>query len=349
MRLSLSRVTAALFRRPPARSAGASSRRTARSRARLAVALFAPAFVLVLSAAWLVAEPAVPEITDTEYHDRLRLVRAARTEHPDQPLGVVLGSSRVAWGFYPDGLPEPGPGEVYWVNAAHNGAGPTLNRVLLHRLLRDGVRPAVAVLEVMPTFFVKENNRFLCGHFAADDLPLVRPYAERRLQYDYHFLRHRITRAPDLARVADPFAGRGQPLPRGGHRGLEDAVTAVERERRVEHARQHNSNFLSSMTVRPGADRAFRDTLREAADHGVRVVLLRMPEGATFRSWYDPAGLARFDAYLASVAAEFGTPILDARLWLEEDDLYDSHHALKRGAEKFTARFARELPALLGR
>ena len=50
------------------------------------------------------------------------------------------------------------------------------------------------------------------------------------------------------------------------------------------------------------------------------------------------------DAYIASVAAEFGVPILDARLWLEEDDFYDSHHVLKRGADKFTVRFARELP-----
>ena len=347
MRLSVSRATAALFRRLPKRSAGGAPGRSARSRAKLAVALLAPAFVLVLSAAWLAAESAVPEITDTEYHDRLRLVRAAQTEHPDRPLGVVLGSSRVVWGFYPDDLPEPGPGEVYWVNAAHTGAGPTLNRVILHRLLRDGVRPAVVVLEVMPTFFVKENNRFLCGHFAANEMSLVRPYSERRFGYDYHFLRHRIGRAADLARVTDPFAGRAEPLPRGGHRGLEEAVGAAERAKRVEHARQHNYNFLRALTVRPGADRAFRDTLREARDAGVRVVLLRTPEGPTFRSWYDPAGRERFDAYVASVAAEFDAPQLDARHWLDEEDFYDSHHVLKRGAEKFTARFARELPALL--
>jgi hypothetical protein len=32
---------------------------------------------------------------------------------------------------------------------------------------------------------------------------------------------------------------------------------------------------------------------------------------------------------------------------LEEEDFYDSHHVLKRGADKFTARFGRELPAVL--
>jgi hypothetical protein len=73
-----------------------------------------------------------------------------------------------------------------------------------------------------------------------------------------------------------------------------------------------------------------------------------MPEGPIFRSWYDPAGLAAFDAYVTRVAGEFGAPVIDARFWLnDESDFYDSHHLLNRGAEKFTARFARELPAVL--
>ena len=76
-------------------------------------------------------------------------------------------------------------------------------------------------------------------------------------------------------------------------------------------------------------------------------MLLRSPEGPTFRSWYDPETLARFDSYIAEVAAEFCAPVIDARLWLEEEDFYDSHHVLKRGADKFTARLARELPAVL--
>jgi hypothetical protein len=316
-----------------------------RTRARTAIALLPLAFVAVLGGAWYTAEAAVPQITDTSYHVHLELIRTAAADYPERPLGVVLGSSRVVWAFQPEQLTEPDG--IYWVNGAQTGAGPTLNRLILHRLLRDGVRPAVVVLEVMPPFFARENGRFVTGHFACSELPLMRRYADRSLHYDYHFLCHRLARASDLARVTDPFAGRRHVNSRGGLTTVEADVTPAERARRTTAALRANAPALKSMTVRTGADLAFRDTLREAAEHGVRVVLLRMPEGPVFRSWYDPAGLARFDAYLASVAAEFGVPVLDARLWLDEEDFYDSHHVLKRGSEKFTARFAREMPALL--
>jgi hypothetical protein len=345
---SVLRLADALVRRGRRRPGSAGARASGtRSRARFAVAVVPLAFVVVLGAAWAGAESVTPEITDTDYHVRLGLARNARASYPDRPLAVVLGSSRLVYAFRPEQLGPPGPGELNWVNSAHVGAGPTLNCLILYRLLRDGVRPAVVIVEVMPTFFVKENNRLLCSHFAADELSVVRPYSDRALTYDYHFLRHRLTRAGDLARVADPFAGRPEPLPRGGPPDLLEDVTPAERAKRTEHARQHNADFLHRLTVRPGAARALRDTLRQAAENGMRAVVLRMPEGSVFRGWYGTAGLAEFDQFLAAVAAEYSVPILDARLWLADDDFYDYHHVLNRGAQKFTARFAREVSALL--
>ena len=303
--------------------------------------LLAPVFVMVFLGTWAIAETVVPEITDTDYHARLRLIRSAAAEYPERPLGVLLGSSRTVWAFRPEQLPETTG--TYWVNGSHVGAGPTLNRVIVHRLLRDGVRPSVVALEITPPYFVKENSRFVSGHFAVTDMPLVRRYADRPFDYDYYFLRHRLTRAPDLARVADPFAGYEIHNPRGGHQIIETDVSPAERAKRTALALERNGPLTQSMVVRPGADLAFRDTLREITDHGIRVVLLRSPEGPTFRSWYNPDGLARFDEYIARVAREYGASIIDARLWLDEDDFYDSHHVLKRGADKFTTRFAREV------
>jgi hypothetical protein len=40
-------------------------------------------------------------------------------------------------------------------------------------------------------------------------------------------------------------------------------------------------------------------------------------------------------------------PLLDGRTWLTEDDFWDGHHLLPRGAAAFTARFERELTAPL--
>ncbi len=357
MRLSISRV-ARLFRQPLGSRTGGRARLRVvahdpvpfapnrhRSRARLALALFPPAFVVVLLTVWAGVEAAVPEITDTDYHARLQLVRTAAAEHPDRPLGIVLGSSRTVWAFRPEQLTEPDG--VHWVNGAHVGAGPTLDRVILHRFLRDGIRPTVVVLEVMPPFFVKENNRFVVGHFAVSEMPLARRYSDKPFGYDYHFLRHRLRRAPDLVRVTDPLAGYQIHDARGG-RIAEIDMSPADRAKRTAAAFKEHGEYLRRMTVRPAADLAFRDTLREAADHGIRVVVLRAPEGPTFRSWYDPEGLKRFDEYIAGVAGEFGTPVIDARLWLDEEDFFDSHHALKRGADKFTLRFAREFANLPG-
>jgi hypothetical protein len=47
----------------------------------------------VVAAAWAGLEAAAPECRDLEYEARLRVVRAARAEHPDRPLGFVMGSS----------------------------------------------------------------------------------------------------------------------------------------------------------------------------------------------------------------------------------------------------------------
>ncbi len=346
MRLSVSRVAVALLRRHSHESPSRTSRRfTARSRARLTLALLPPVFVLVFLAVWAGAEAAVPEITDPDYHARLQLVRAAVAEHPNRPLGVVLGSSRTVWSFHPEQLTEPNG--VYWVNGSHVGAGPTLNRVLLHRFLRDGVKPAVVVIEVMPSFFVKENQRFVNGHFAVSEVSLARRYSDKPFDSDYHFLRHRLIRATDLARVADPLAGYQVHHSRGGHKVAEIEVSPAERTRRTASEHRNYGKYLRHMTVRPTADLAFRDTLKQATDHSIRVVLLRSPEGPTFRSWYDPEGLKRFDGYIASVASEFGALVIDARLWLDEEDFFDSHHVLKRGADKFTARFAREVVPLV--
>ena len=206
MRFTVPRVLAAVFRLPAPVPPVAAPRRRARSRARLALALVPPAFALVLTAAWVGAEAVAPAVTDREYHASLRVARAARAAHPDRPLGVVLGSSRTAWAFEPELLPESVAG-AYWVNVSQLGSGPTLNRLILHRLLRDGVRPAVAVIEVMPLFFVRETDREVAGHVAVGEAALARAYADRPSDFDYHFARQRVTRAGDLGRVADPFAG----------------------------------------------------------------------------------------------------------------------------------------------
>jgi hypothetical protein len=72
-------------------------------------------------------------------------------------------------------------------------------------------------------------------------------------------------------------------------------------------------------------------------------VLFLMPESTEFRSWYPPPTQEQLSAYLASLRREYGTPLMDARGWVPNDEFWDGHHMLREGAAAFTQRFAAEV------
>lgn len=294
-------------------------------------------------AVWTTADAAAPAVLDTEYADRLAEVRWAAA-HPDgRPLAVVVGSSRMTWAFQPTLLHDD---PLVWASASHFGAGPVFDRVLLHRLLRDGVRPSVVIVEVMPTFFLREEAKLVARHLTTEELLLARRYWGGA-DLEYRFVEHRAVSVRRLGRAFDsPSRDFAQP-PREGHLSLLESVTPEERARRTAAMQRQHGAAAAELRIPPGAGLALRDTLREAADHGIRVVLLRSPEGQTFRSWYNPNRLAEFDRFVRDTAAEFGVPIIDAREWLDDDDFSDSHHTLRGGAAKFTPRLSREVRQIL--
>src|SRR5437764_2704505 len=66
-------------------------------------ALFALGGFVVLAVAFVVVmEVRCPFWTDREYAARRQIVLDRKAEHPDRPLLVVLGSSRVGAGFVPE-------------------------------------------------------------------------------------------------------------------------------------------------------------------------------------------------------------------------------------------------------
>jgi hypothetical protein len=76
---------------------------------------------------------------------------------------------------------------------------------------------------------------------------------------------------------------------------------------------------------------------------GIAAMLVLMPEGTQFQSWYAPAARAEIDSYLATVSREYAVPLVDARSWLPDTAFFDSHHLHPDGATAFTERFARQL------
>ncbi len=88
---------------------------------------------------------------------------------------------------------------------------------------------------------------------------------------------------------------------------------------------------------------ALKRTIEFLRKNGCRVILVRMPEGPAFRSWYAPnlaqVEAKKFRSFLLPEAKDW----IDAREWFEEDKFWDSNHLNPKGAQIFSERLAREI------
>jgi hypothetical protein len=75
----------------------------------------------------------------------------------------------------------------------------------------------------------------------------------------------------------------------------------------------------------------------------IRALLLLMPEGSEFRSWYPPGSGPLIDRYLAVLGRQYGVPVIDARKWMADRYFFDSHHLLSKGATQFTQRLGQQV------
>jgi hypothetical protein len=221
------------------------------------------------------------------------------------------------------------------------------------RMLADGVRPRWLFLEVMPAFVAHEGQAFIAEHTAARDFAVLHghmrwhrlygDYALRRLALAPKFTGELLRRvSPDLC---PPPTEAAPLLPLGGCTYLKDDMAAADRARLIEVAHVHLHEYLGNFRVPPQADSATRALLTRLRAEGVHTVLVLMPEGSAIKSWYGPGARATFDHYCAAVSREYGVPVVDARDWLTDAELYDGHHPLRRGAAEFTRRLGRDVIA----
>jgi hypothetical protein len=355
---------------PPA--GPATPRRTRRARAALGWGVCL--FVLVQLGLSLSLATWARRLRDPDYHERLaRLRRGA--EHG--PLCVVmLGSSRSWFGLnaaalrasLADRLGRP----VRTHNFAALGAGCVTELFNWRRLRRDGVRPDLLLVEVFPA---QLNANRPSHELAAERRP-----TEQLSWGDLALVqRYEGDRRPDLWREwwlaqAAPAYGCRQALLRQlapqllpSREGRNDAFRALSDTGEIDGrwawlSAQRTPDLLGKTRAEyagyfadyrlggPGCE-ALRELLVDCRSAGVPVVLIHMPEGPAFRSWYPESIHRQAMAWVRDAAREYGAAVVDAREWLPEDDFFDSHHLLEAGAARFTERLGREvvLPRLLGR
>ncbi len=331
-------------------------RRGRRQQARADVVWGLIAFAALQIAFVLAIDLTRPGLFDPEYGVRVRLLRERIREHPERPLLLVVGSSRIGAGFMPGELSalRTADGRLALpFNGAHLGAGPRLNRMEVRRLLREGITPSWLVLEVVPGGLVHEVSPASIA--VLGDLPGLCRY--NTLARDLLiYLRCRLNpfynhRQAVLSLLAAPFVTRADSSDHVSLLPLGDDDNWMRREdldaemlaRRVAEARGVYCDRLRDFHIDPELDRATRELLRLCRQKGIPVVLLLTPEDSRFRSWYSAETEKRLGDYLEGLQRVYRAPVVDARAWVGDDGFSDPHHLRLRGARVFTERLGREV------
>jgi hypothetical protein len=278
-----------------------------------------------------------------------------------RPVVVVIGSSRPEMGLSPDHVREgfgENPPLVY--NCSQSGCQPAGQRLNLGRILDAGLVPDFVLVEVFPPGLAHDGPIDLqipVSRLGVRDLARLSPYLSEpgrtRARWlaaraaSWHTLRIDLLAHAGLASWTPPYAREEflwSEMKGNGWGPFYPASWPAEvRERRLAIAQNVCGGMLANFRVNPLVARAHRDLLAECRGRGIRAALFLMPESPAFRSIYPAAARAAVRDYLATLAADFGTPVFDGTAWVEDEAGYmDGHHLLGPAAEKFSERLGRE-------
>lgn len=305
----------------------------------------------------------LPQLRDPNHAlkaDRLK----QRMAGPERPLTVVmLGSSRTLYGLQGQSLETPLTRKmgrpVVMFNFGLSGAGPLTELLTLRRLLADGVRPDLLLVEVLPPLLAGQipfldamPQRHPASSLRAQELSLVKRYGGsyqqglRRawgkcwLLPCYH---HRFALVSSLFPSLLPYNDRLD-----GYRGINDSgdlpamYKAAQRPVALAAAAREYETYLHGFRLGGGGPQALEELVQLCRREGVPVALVVMPEGPAFRSWYRGQSWREIQDFLAGLSRRYAVPVVNAHEWLAEDDFVDSHHMLPWGGARFSERLGRE-------
>lgn len=304
-----------------------------------------------------------PELHDPAYGIRLVRLARRRPAATRPPLIVALGTSRTQLGMKAAVLEERlalACGQpVAVLNLGQPGMSLVTELLTTNRLLADGIRPKLLVIEVLPmclsagwsSWNTMDAARMPSERLWWCDLPLVQRYGgparadvgrtwlwswlvpifSHRVDLLYNLapfllsLEERMTLASSVA-DADTLAARVIP----------------DRSQALKHARAEYLDDLRRFRLGGLDCQALRELLNLCRQEHLAAALLVMPEGPEFRSWYPPAVWQQIQTFLNGLSREYDVPLIDCRAWMAEGDFADSHHLLPAAADQFSRRLACE-------
>jgi hypothetical protein len=343
------------------------SARSSHSRRTLLFTLAGFALIQCAFACFVLSDPVLPR--EDHWQRKLRQCRPRLAAHPDALVAAQLGSSRTGSGvcgtdaepWLSARLGRP----VLLFNVGCSGAGPGAGLINLRRMLNDGVRPHLLLLEVLPPLLDDADlledltpERLPAAQLRPDEAAATAELAPRERPWLWaEWLRAQavpaITHRQALVSLSVPGLLSAEAR-RDGVRGADESGYVPELPRspgQIESARraarERYEPALRNFRLSRRRLDLVGETIEAARSEGMAVALVLMPEGPTFRSWYPPGTWALVFGAIEGLARERGVALIDLREALDEGDLFDSHHATREGARKLTLELARRIEPLL--
>jgi hypothetical protein len=308
-----------------------------------------------------------------------RILTAARRHRPADV--VCLGSSRFEIAIRPDEIarllprrPDGRPVEV--LNASVPCGDVVAGEFVLRRLLAQGVRPSLAVIEVNPET-LNDYNRWLSMHirrqfrwndlapYLADvyrlrEVPLVLQtrllplYSHRRLMQDSilaaldHWLVHPEEAGPPASIDSEPAAGKVPEV--AGPAAEVSGDPAARAPTPVQEATSREGAWIVATWLTPyhagGVSvAALERTLRLCRDNGIEPILVGVPVTRWHRQNYTPAIEAAYRGEMDRLARAYGCRFVDYRDRVPDGLFKDVHHLQLEGGVYFSRMLTRAVLA----
>ena len=310
----------------------------------------------------------LPESRDPAYGSKVRQLHERLRRCPSPPeLIVMLGSSRTAYGF--DGslleaeLSADAGRPVIAYNLGRLGGGPIAEAVYLQRLLADGIRPTLLLIEVPPFLLSREGSAHerdslqaapldpserellhRLGEETEDGLPAwvdrSVPIYSRRQVILYKLSPSLLSRAVrTMCRLQwwRELNGSGwSPLVRAeSYQQVEDA-----------HMRSAGPLIAKLQGIQPDdnlpACRALEQIVQAARSERIAVALVVMPEAPRLRQAYPSGSWEHIRAYLQDLGDRHACPVINGREWVDAEHFADPDHLGPSGARLFTERLGHD-------
>lgn len=324
------------------------------------------AFLFLLAAYWWVMTNfVVRDFWDPQFALKYGFMRARMKEHPNQPLWLILGSSRVEGGLrlslVADRMNDTKVPLIF--NFSLSGADLFRQSICLRRLIYDGPKPQRVGIEILGAYMNHAESEFvglpsLIVRGRRDEIDdycsfslhpaLTRgcweqsrwnPAYKFGMKFPHQTLSLRLIPIPLLWRLEKHFYDKW-----GWVKVPPAPIPESEYRRGFKLAKENFEGDIGHFFISRNNDRALRDILELCKKNGVEVFLFQMPEANDFQALYSAQANEVIASYLERIKAEYGVPMIDTRMWYPDSrDFTDGHHLNATGAEKFTRRFFDEL------